>query len=275
MVDNETIQTIFHGLKSRQPVELTTACYSVIDYSHNFTPDQVHEVTSALISLFYLDPTDKPEMRTVIDSAVDAIVSLGPDAIDVLIEDLTDADLKANLLISRALAHMGKPASSALIDKFKHSHDPIQRTFALFAMSKMDDPALIEVFPEIIATLDDNHAELRDTAARSIGKIVETFGCSEMSPADIQLAFNKLMLKVADTHPGTRSKAIRSIGKMAKTQCLSDQQKSSAISSMEAILGLDGQHNWDRAFNVRREAEEAYYNLTGKSMESMKLCETD
>jgi HEAT repeat protein len=275
MVDIDIMETIYHGLKSHQPMELITACYSVIDHSHRFTPEQTREAADALVSIFYLDPADHPELNTVIDSAVDALVALGPDAVDVLIEDLTDTDLKANLLIGRTLAKMGKAASSALIEKFKHSHDPFQRTFALFAMSKTDDPALLEVFPEIIAALDDHHAEVRDTAARSIGKIVETFGCNEMTPADISLAFKKLMLKVSDSHPGTRSKAVRSIGKMVKAACLSQSEIDSARSAMESILGLDGKHDWDRAFNVRREAEEAYFNITGKTSESMKSCERE
>jgi len=273
MVGDEILQAIFHGLKSREPMEMTTACYQVIDYSHKFSPGQVHQVADAMVSLFYLDPADHPELNTVIDSAVDALVALGSEAVDVLIEDLTDADLKANLLIGRTLAQMGPAASSALIEKFKNSHDPFQRTFALFAMSKMDDPALVKAFPDIIAALDDDHAELRDTAARAIGKIVETFGCTDMTTDDLELAFNKLMLKVSDPHPGTRSKAVRSIGKLAKANCLSEPAKKTAQSAIEAILGIDGQHDWDRAFNVRREAEEAYFHLTGKSMEASESCD--
>jgi HEAT repeat protein len=273
MVDDKVLQMIFHGLKSREPMELTTSCYAVIDHSQEFNASQVREVADALVSLFYLDPADRPEMNVVIDSAVDALVALGPGAVDVLIEDLTDTDLKANLLVGRTLAQMGKVASAALIDKFRKSRDPSERTIALFAMSKMDDPALIKVFPDIVAALDDPFAELRDTAARSVGKLVETFGCNGLSEENIALAFDKLMLKLTDPHPGTRSKAVRSVGKMAKLRCLSESEMTRARTGMESILGIDGQRDWDRAFNVRREAEEAYFNLTGKTMESMGHCE--
>ena len=266
MVNDEILEAIFHGLKSRDPMQLTSACYMVVDNAGRMDPQHVSAVADALVSLFYLDPTDHPELSPVIDAAVKALVALGPGAIDTLVADLSDADLKANILIGRTLSRMGRPAVLALIDRFRHSLDPYQRTFALFAMSKMDDPALIEVFPEVVKALDDDHAELRDTAARAIGKMIDCFGARCFSKEDASLAFKKLTEKLSDPHPGTRSKAVRSIGKLAKAGYLNVDEKESAVTAMSAILGINGRHEWDRAFNVRREAEEAYSHLTGKSL---------
>ena len=267
MVDEEVLQTIFHGLRSRDPIDLTSACYKAIDHASRFSAEQTRMVADGLLSLFYLDPTDHPELTSVIDAAVDALVGLGPAAIDVLIEDLTDADLKANILIGRALSRMGHPAVAALIDRFRKSHDPYQRTFALFAMAKMEDASLIDVFPEVVNALDDVHAELRDTAARAIGKMVDSFGGQVFSKEFTSKAFRKLMDKLSDPHPGTRSKAARSIGKLARAGYLDTEETEQAIASMSAILGTDGRHEWDRAFNVRREAEEAWCYLDADGRE--------
>jgi hypothetical protein len=266
MVDEEVLQAIFHGLRSRDPIDLTMACYKAIDHASRFSPDQTKRVADGLLSLFYLDPTDHPELVSVIDAAVDALVALGPGAIDVLIGDLTDADLKANILIGRTLSRMGHPAVAALIERFRRSHDPYQRTFALFAMAKIEDASLIDVFPEVVDALDDDHAEMRDTAARAIGKLLDSFGGQVFPKESTGKAYRKLMTKLSDPHPGTRSKAVRSIGKLAKAGCLDKEETQQALAAMSAILGTDGHHEWDRAFNVRREAEEAWCHLMGKEL---------
>lgn len=267
MIESEIFKVILHNLRSRDTEKLLLACKQVVAHRKTFNSQQIREMANSLMSLFYLDTADHPEFQAIIDAAVDAQVALGPDAIDVLIEDLTDADIKANFIIGRTLSKMGTPALVKLIDTFKKSNDPNQKTFALFAIAKMDDPALIDFFPEVVAALDDDDAEVRDTAARAIGKIVDVFSDKTLPQEAIDHAFEKLVEKLSDPHPGTRSKAVRSIGKLAKAHYLDKEQVSRAVVAISAILGIDGKHEWDRAFVVRREAEEAYLHLTGKVIE--------
>ena len=80
------------------------------------------------------------------------------------------------------------------------------------------------------------------------------------------------MSKLSDPHGGTRSKVVQSIGKMARIGYLNNAQKKQATEALEAILGIDGRHEWDSAFNVRREAEIAYQCVTGKIIEITGPC---
>ena len=104
--------------------------------------------------------------------------------------------------------------------------DPKQVGFiadALMGLLSLDteaDPALIDIFPEVVSAFDRESPELRD-------------------------------------------RAVQEIGRPAKADYLSDDQKAKASTTLASILAIGGTHEWDRAFIVRREAEDAYKYLTG------------
>jgi hypothetical protein len=83
---------------------------------------------------------------------------------------------------------------------------------------------------------------------------------------------------LSDSHGATRAKAVRSIGRLAKKGHLTDGQKNKVLPILRRILGIDGKHEWDSAFIVRREAEGAFYILTGEKASSVSaesICKAD
>jgi hypothetical protein len=265
MVDSDALRAIFADLKSDDRGRLLKACDFVRKHAHEFDRKRVEDLAEAFSSLFYLDTDERPELAPAVEASVHAVSALGTGAIDVLIAELTDTDLKANMLIAKALGKMGHPAAVALIDRFRNNKDPYHRSVALFALSRMDDPALIEIFSEVVSAMDHENGELRDTAALAIGRMAECLGGLCLAPDAINRAFEALMKKLADPSAGARSKAVRSIGKLAQVGYLNEEQKSRAAGAMGSMLGIDGKHEWDRGFIVRKEAEEAYRHLTGAS----------
>jgi hypothetical protein len=66
-----------------------------------------------------------------------------------------------------------------------------------------------------------------------------------------------------DEHPAVRAKAVRSLGKMAGARYLTKDQVRAVVAQARALLGRDEAFDWDRAFIVRREAEETLRRIEG------------
>jgi hypothetical protein len=105
--------------------------------------------------------------------------------------------------------------------------------------------------------------ELRDTAIRALGRFVE-----QINPEDLPLEFKKGMLdaiqnNLGDASAGVRAKAIRSYGKLARYGHLDKAEKAKLRETCELLLGVDDKFDWDRAYIVRKEAQEALDCLDG------------
>ena len=110
-----------------------------------------------------------------------------------------------------------------------------------------------------------DHDGLRDSATRSIGRMLEWIPPGELNPELGERMLEVLRLNLADPNPGIRSKAVRSLGKAARHGHLDPGQCSWLRSTLECILGMDSRHEWDRAYIVRREAREAMLYCTEES----------
>jgi hypothetical protein len=58
---------------------------------------------------------------------------------------------------------------------------------------------------------------------------------------------------------------VRSLGKLARFSYLTPAQEQRVRLAVLRILGRDEAHEWDRAFIVRREAEEALRHLEARA----------
>jgi len=273
MLDNEKLISIYNGLRSRDKKEVLDTCNIIPGHVSSMSPEEVRSVTDALMSYFFLDDDNAGDFREIAECASDSITAMGPDTVEVLIEGLTDADLQANLLIAETLGKIGAPAIAVLKMKFQGDPDPFVRSMALLALSKINDPALLDVFPEVLSAMDHENGELRSMAVQAIGRIIGCIGGLCLAPDLARETFDKLVKKVADPHAGTRARAISAIGRLGENGYLDDDQVKQATGLVEGILGIDDKHNWDRAFVVRREAEETYKVLTGELPQLKDTCD--
>lgn len=278
MLDSNILESIYSGLKSSDKNELLDTLKKVQQHLANMGNDERILLADAIMSLFYLDEAEDSGYAEVYDSAGDVLAQMGPGIVDVLIEGMTGAGVHVDYHIAQALSGLGKPAVKALLEKFRDQSNPDVQGLALYALSSIDDPALIEIFDEVIALLESDNFELRDTAAGAVGSMVDCIGGLCLESLAVEEVFEKLIGALSDTHAGTRSKAVKSIGKLAKKEYLSDEQKEKALPIITGILGIDDAHQWDRAFIVRREAEDAYFHLTGEKVSSIgavSICKMD
>lgn len=210
-----------------------------------------------VFGLFSVDPIDHPELIPVLEQAEDLLAGLRERAIPPLLAALRETDLKVHFRLAAVLGKMGYAAVAPLVEANQGSRDTYVRVFTLYALGKVRDPRVLEAFPVLFAALDDPEAEVRDTAARALGKV-----CEHLDPARVpaplrEQLFERLLAKTGDRFAGVRSKALRSLGKMAKFGFLDGVGRARLAGAVARALGENDEGNWDLAYVVRAEAEKA------------------
>ncbi len=209
-----------------------------------------------LCSLFYVDTADRPDLQPLLDRAVEILAAQGQHVVAQLLELMRGSDIKSHLYLARTLAAVGRMALPAL-RRVIATEDPYCRSFALFAVGKVHDPAVREALPEVIGSLMHPDREVRDSAARTLGKIAEAVPADQLAADRRSEIFEVLFRTLADVQPAVRAKAVRSLGKLARFSYLTPEQEQRVRVAVLRILGRDEAYEWDRAFIVRREADEA------------------
>ena len=213
-----------------------------------------------LCSLFYVDTADRPDLQPLLDRAVAVVAGQGPRVVGQLLELMKGSDIKSHLYLARTLAYVGQAALPAL-RRVIATEDPYSRSFALFAVGKVNDLAVREALPEVIGSLMHPDKEVRDSAARALGKIAEAVPATQLGEDRRAEIFEVLFRTLSDVQPAVRAKAVRSLGKLVRAAYLAPAQEERVRLAILRILGRDEAHEWDRAFIVRREAEEALQHL--------------
>lgn len=229
----------------------------------NISEDDAKSLFDMVSALFYIDLLDHPEHANVLDEAVSLVADFGDFVIPILLNNLDAGDMKAQLTIGHAFGRVGEPAIEPLLESYKCEESEECRIFLVYSLGKIRSPLVLEAFEEVLLAAKSENLELRDTAVRALGQFVEV-----IDPADLPSEYKKDMLdaiqtNLADSSAGVRSKAIRSYGKLARHGHLSDEQKAKCRETCELLLGIDEKFDWDRAYIVRKEAQEALDCLDG------------
>jgi len=208
-------------------------------------------------ALFYIDPLDQPHLVPILDQAISLTVGFGAWVIPTLVQNLDSGDLNAQFAISHSLGRIGADVIEPLMTEYQASTDPARRSFVLYALGKVRSAKILRAARLAVEACQSDDLELRDTGVRAIGKFVESIPPSDL-PEDLRVTLvKKLRKNLADFNPGIRAKAVRSLGKLAKYGHLNTQERASLGELSQAVLGADGEFQRDRAYIVRKEAEEA------------------
>jgi HEAT repeat protein len=105
---------------------------------------------------------------------------------------------------------------------------------------------------------------VRDSAARTLGKIAERVPADQIGEDRRTEVFEVLFRALSDAQPAVRAKALRSLGKLVRFGYLGASQEEHVRLAVLRVLGRDEAHEWDRAFIVRREAEETLRHLEAR-----------
>jgi HEAT repeat protein len=223
--------------------------------------DEAKELFEILSTLFYFDPIERPDLVPVLEKAIDLVVGFGKWVIPALIKQLAAGDFKAQFAIANALGRIGADAIAPLMENYRKTLDSDRRVFILYALGKIKSPRVAEAALLVLESAASSHLELRDTATRAIGKLAEYISPAAL-PDDLRSGFvAQLQKNLLDSNAGIRAKALRSLGKLAKYGHLQPEERERLKTICSRILGKDEQFEWDRAYVVRREAEEACHYI--------------
>jgi len=227
-------------------------------------PDaELRGAVEEVCALFYVDTADRPDLQPLLDRAVAILARQGQRVIAPLLDLMRGSDIKSHLYLGRTLGTIGRAALPAL-RRVIATEDHYSRSFALFAVGKIHDPAVRDALPEVIGSLMHPDKEVRDSAARTLGKMAEALPAGELDPDRRTEIYEVLFRALADVQPPVRAKAVRSLGKLARFGYLDAAQLERVRLAVLRILGHDEAHEWDRAFIVRREAEETLRHLEAR-----------
>jgi HEAT repeat protein len=207
--------------------------------------------------LFYIDALDHPELVPILDEAVNLAARLGPPIIPILIDNLNAGDLKAQWAIAHVLGRIGADAINPMMMAYASATDPTMRAFILYALGKIKSPKIAQAAALALDAAESLNLELRDTATRALGKLLESIPPELLPENTRKLFLERLYKNLSDQNTGVRAKAMRSLGKMARHKHLTVPECAQLKAVCQNILGTDDSGEWDRAFRVRKEAGEA------------------
>jgi len=248
-------------LASSDPEQLRKGLQLVKEEISRVGSEEARPLFEMVSAIFYLDPFDRPEMAPVIEEAVSLVVGFGKWVIPVLVQNLDQGDLKAQMATADALGRLGADAIEPMVAKYRSADDPSARAFVLYALGKIKSPKILEAAPVALKASRSSDRELRDTAARAIGRFAESIPAAGL-PDEVRAGFHdSLRTHLADPNPGIRAKAIRSLGKLARHGHLTETERDELRDICRHLLGTDEKFDWDRAYVVRKEAEQALEHL--------------
>jgi hypothetical protein len=208
-------------------------------------------------TLFYIDTFDHPELVPVIDKAINMAVGFGSWVIPVLMKNLDSGDIKAQWAAATVLGRIGANAINPLMTEYASTSNETLHAFIIYALGKVKSPAIVKAVGIVLDAAQSSNLELRDTATRSLGKFVESIPPASLSKEQKRQFIECLRGNLSDPNASIRSKAIRSLGKLARFGHLTDAEREQLKAVCRHIAGIDEDADWDRAFIVRKEAEEA------------------
>jgi HEAT repeat protein len=255
--------TIRSLLTSTSPEELRKGLELAKHEIARVGPREAKPLFEIVSVIFYIDPLDRPDLVPILDEAVNLVVGFGKWVIPMLVDHLEAGDIKAQLAVGHALGRIGAEAIEPLMAKYAASADPSTRTFVLYALGKVKSPQVVKAASLVLEAARSDDLELRDTATRAIGKLAESISAEGLTD-DLRRKFlERLHSNLADTNAVVRAKAVRSLGKLAKAGHLRPPERETLEAVCRGLLGKDESFEWDRAYVVRREAEETLRYVRG------------
>jgi len=256
-MDNLQIDGILEKLRSHDAHTILEALIELNRSIPEFNSDTRKELASAVSSLFYIDTVDMPEFTTVVGMAVKVVAGMGPELIPYHLQEMQGTDFKALLCYARVLVALGTDSISPILEACEGSEEDHLLVGAIYALSKIRDESVLKGFPLIVGLCENPAKEVRDTAVRALGKLVQYLPPSCFSPDQRNKAFEALMGATQDSSPGIRAKGVRGLGKMRGQGLLGPETREKALERIRQVLGKHETYSWDTAYIVRREAEEA------------------
>lgn len=251
------LTTILNNIAGKDLETIREGLNAIRSADEKFSDEELQIITDGVGSLFFIDHYERPDLQPAIDEGIALLGEMGAGVIPLIMATFENSDMKANLCYAKVLGEIGVPAIPYLIKSYRESTDPFQKSYAIYALGKIKDKAILAVLNDVIEASGSHHLEVKDSAIRALGKTMELIGEKDISSSTRDTIFNQLWYSIADTHATIRAKTIRSLLKMGRSGLLTPEQHDKFMVACRRITGEEGRQVWDTAFIVRKEALEA------------------
>jgi len=261
--DKRNLESMLEGLNSTRPVIVEAAIRHLSLELEAMADADYRLAVDALCSLFYVDTSDRPDLEPALDHVTDLLAGQGSRVVCILLGRMEESDIKSHLYLARILGRIGLYALQPLRDVLTGTEDAYSRSFALYALGKMTCPEVVQALPEVLAGLEPTDREIQDSAARTLGRMVQVVPRAGFSSEDRSRMFQALVNASHLEHAAVRAKSIRSLGKMAAAGLMTMPEKETLQNLLHAVMDQAGDEQRERAFIVQKEAKQALAVLEG------------
>jgi ferredoxin--NADP+ reductase len=228
---------------------------TAVESTKDFTPEEKTSLAEAIVSLFYQDHADDPDLGVIIARSEKTLASLGGDVTGVLLAQLAEADAESAEHFARAIGFIGASAVDPLLSAMDaKADDDYAQINMMMAVGNFRDPVIFKALPKVIKHAGAKNHQLKAAALYCIGRMFNRLPYGNASTADRSAMFDSLFKGLSDPSPLVRRHAVRALGKGSRNSYFTPEQVDKTHKAFRAILGTDN-FNWDRAFIVRTEAE--------------------
>ncbi len=257
METNDRVNNIIQSLDTRSAESVTQAINAakVLD---GLSTDEKLSLTKALSEVFFhVHHTTTSNMPRLAVNIEKLIGKFGPEMIPFLFTEILAADTETAVDFGKCLARNGVVGLdfilSKLDDYLDHDHDLIN---LIQVLSLFKIPEAAKAVPAILATTQHSNHQVTSMGLHSVGRLVQKLRPTYFSEEHRTKMFDAVFRFLANPQVLVRKNAARALGKMLRKGLLSKENEQKLYKTFLAIAGRDEHHNWDRAFIVRREAED-------------------
>lgn len=253
----DRVQLILRELDPHSADSVSHALDQVRDLPDLDTHEKI-TLAEAFFEVFaHAHHTHSSTMPKVAVRAGKRIAKFGPELIPTLFAHLVDADSETAVYYAKALARNGTAGLDFLVPKLTEYRDRDNTLINLIqalAYFKVSEAA--SVIPFVLSAAQHINHQVSAVALYTVGRLAEKLPPASFSEELRHFMFNSSFRFLSHAQGLVRKNAARTLGKMLRRELLSTEDEKKLYKAFLAITGRDDHHNWDRAFIVRREAED-------------------
>lgn len=239
-------------------VESMTRALDAIKEINDLNLEEKTALGKALCEVFYhAHHTGSTTMPKVAVRTEKRIAKFGPEMIPCIFEEMLDSDSESAVYFGKTLARNGLAGLEYLLTKLEeYKHQEPDLINIIQAVSYFKIPEATQAVPALLSLAQHHNHQITSMALYATGRLAQTLPHSAFS-AELRLnMFNNTFGFLSSAQGLVRKNAARTLGKILRKGLLSTGQEKKVYNAFMTITGRDEQHNWDRAFIVRREAED-------------------
>lgn len=253
----DRVLQIINNLDTHSVVSVTNALEVVKEIDDLVIEEKVdllHALSDVFFHTHHTGATHFPKLAVHIEKG---IVRFGPELIPFLVDEIIEADSESAVYFGQTLARHGNTGLQYLVSKvkdFQHQEHYLINIIQAFSYFRISE--VINAIPDILLMAKSHNHQVTSMSLYTAGRLVQRLPQVSFNTEIKELMFDSVFYFLSNPQGLVRKNAARCLGKMMRKGLLSYENEKKLNKVFLAITGRDEKNNWDRAFIVRREAEE-------------------